>query len=711
MKFLSLKMRNWRSFHGDHEIHFSTDPERPVTLLLGPNGAGKTALLNAFTWAIYGSFTEGFKLPESLVNFEAINLESTAEAMVEIRLTHNDDEYCVKRITDAHRQVGHENELTVTKNGQPAVEDDIHRVLPKPLKDVFFFDSETFSSASILDGRAAGQEVAFDVGAAIRSLLSGDIYDKASDDLRDAIASETLKPPKGVRVDSIEKALKEYEQQQAMLNATEERQKELPASLAIAKDQAGKAKIEAERYDPQEMKKWQKEYERLDAQKRRAEEAVAKCDEIYVEIAKGAHSYFSQHAIREAIERLNTAESIGLMPPRVHESVLDKTIEQGKCALCLEELTAESRKRIQTLRDHVSAAEVAVRGLEARTILKAYRDNGVSNIERLKEFVTSLTGVLNLRGPAADSDLKIIASVVRSCIDVANAQEVKAIREFDEFNASNTVQLPASGKSPVEIAMLKQAEADHLENELSGMEEKVNSLRKKTEDAFNNYKEKSGKSDAHKLKTDAIEALRAAKSYFDAARQGLEEFGRADFEKAINATYSDLIAKPLEIRVGKDFSIKVHQKGSSVEMPLSQSESVLLLISFLGAIARLAPHYEEIATQGKQFVRIGDVSTSQKSGFPVVLDAPTSPFDGEYEADVVKALPNLLPQVIVPVSAKSVGVWEGISGKIGNAYVMELTSSNSTNRVVRWNGMDHNYSIQDSEVYPARTRIVSLLKG
>ena len=42
MKFVLLKMRNWRPFHGDHEIEFSVDPERPVTLLLGPNGAGKT---------------------------------------------------------------------------------------------------------------------------------------------------------------------------------------------------------------------------------------------------------------------------------------------------------------------------------------------------------------------------------------------------------------------------------------------------------------------------------------------------------------------------------------------------------------------------------------------------------------------------------------------------------------------------------------------
>ena len=68
MKFLQLRMLNWRSFAGEQEIKFSTDPERPVTLLFGPNGAGKTALLNAFTWALYGTFTDGFDRHESLVN-------------------------------------------------------------------------------------------------------------------------------------------------------------------------------------------------------------------------------------------------------------------------------------------------------------------------------------------------------------------------------------------------------------------------------------------------------------------------------------------------------------------------------------------------------------------------------------------------------------------------------------------------------------------
>ena len=82
--------------------------------------------------------------------------------------------------------------------------------------------------------------------------------------------------------------------------------------------------------------------------------------------------------------------------------------------------------------------------------------------------------------------------------------------------------------------------------------------------------------------------------------------------------------------------------------------------------------------------------------------------DEEYEIDVVDALPNLLPQIIVPVSAKSVAVWERIAAKVGKTYVMELTSNTTSDRKVSWNGKDHIYSVCDEQIVPARTRIAPL---
>ncbi len=709
MKFISLKMRNWRSFHGDHEIEFSIDPARPVTLLLGPNGAGKTALLNAFTWAIYGEFTDGFDHTDRLVNLAAVDLSANAETFVDVHLQHEGNDYSVKRRTNAHRQITGEYDLVITKNGERAVEADIHRILPRPLKDLFFFPAETFSTASVLKGENGGEGASFDVRDAIRSLLSGDIYRNASKDLREAIKSDTLKPPKkGHGQEAVESAHRQYEQAESMLSSAEERKDKLPDLLSAASKQAARAKQEAERYDPKEIQKWSNENARLSKQVADTEQMEKKANALYVDLARSSHLYFAEYAVELAIRRLNQAEDAGLMPPRVHESVLDKTLESGQCSLCHSPLNDTSRERVTMLRDRVGDAQVAVRGLEARTMLKQFLKRNSTEIDRLREEIDDLATSLQTDPPPKDASFKILAAVVRTCISVADALLRQAKIELEQFTKESTIDRPADGKSPVDIAILAQQRFDLINEELLAMPEKIENLRKIRDAAFKDYKEKSGKSDDHKQKSTAIEILQQAQSYFEAASQGLEEFGRADFEKAINETYADLIAKPFTIRVESDFSIRVLLSGSGETMPLSQSEKVLLLIAFLGAIARLAPHYEEIAKQREQFTATGNVETSKRTGFPVVLDAPTSPLDEQYEIDVVDALPNLLPQVIVPVSAKSVTVWERIGDKIGKAYVMELTSNTASDRKVNWNGKDYTYSICDEQIVPARTRIAPL---
>lgn len=708
MKFISLKMRNWRSFHGDHEIGFSQDPNRPVTLLLGPNGAGKTGLLNAFTWCLYGQFTEGFDHSDRLVNLESADVDPAAETWVKVVLQHDNDEFRIRRSTDARRQVTSEYEVVVTKNGERATEDDIHRILPKPLKDLFFFPAETFSTASVLKGDNPGDGTSFDVGTAIRSLLSGDIYDHASEDLRQAMENQALKPPKNYRDETIDKAQRQYEQAQDELNEAEKRRGQLPALLGRAREQAAKAKKDAERYNPEEIRNWEKEKERLRWQVTEAVRAADRANVLYVDLARHAHRHFSRCAIATAIARLDLAEAAGLMPPRIDESVLQRTLETGRCVLCHEPLEDDARRRVETLRTRVGDAQVAIRGLEARTTLRQYAETHNNELDRLREEIAELAEELEVDVPPEHADMKLIRAVLRTCIDVADRLLTKAQREFDDFNANNGIELPADGKSPVEIAMVRQALVDALQSEFGGVDERIDTLNNKVKETFSDYQVKSGKSNDHKLKTSAIAILQEAKSYFDAARKGLEEFGRRDFQKAINSTYSDLISKPFEIRVDTDFSINVFLRHSDEKMPLSQSEKVLLLIAFLGAIARLAPHYEEIAKQSQQLQLTGGVETSRASGFPVVLDSPTSPLDEEYEVEVVTTLPSLLPQVIVPVSAKSVSVWERIESQIGCTYVMELTSSTASNRIVHWLGKDYTYSTEDENVIPARTRITRI---
>ncbi|MEU5222163.1 AAA family ATPase [Streptomyces toyocaensis] len=708
MKFVTLVMRNWRSFHGDHRVEFSIDPRKPVTLILGPNGAGKTALLNAFTWALYGEFTDGFASPSKLVNVDAVEMDPSAETWVELTLVHEKDEFRIRRVTDAHRQAAGEYDLTVTKNGERAVEDDIYRILPKALKDLFFFPAETFSTANVLEGSRPGEGSSLNIGQAIRSLLAGDIYDRAIEDLRKAIESEALKPPKNYSDNTVEEARRRYAQAQEELNSAEERRDALPGLLADARDKASKAKKDAERYNPEEIKKWEREYEQRTARVRQAESATQRAYELYLDLARKAHLHFSQSAVYSAISQLDLAEKAGLMPPRIHESVLDKTLNDCRCTLCGEPLSKEANERIKRLRAHVGDARIAVRGMETRSLLVRHTTQKDMAVANLRDEIASLASDLGVAGPQQGADMRMLQAVLRTCLDMAERLLGNATRELMEFTETQDVERPPAGQSPVEIAMVRQKSVDILAAESKGIEAEIEALSSKVGELLSDYTKKSSKSEGHKRKTAAIEILREVKKFFDTARKGLNRFGREDFEKAINATYSDLIAKPYQIHVGEDFGITVRFPGKDEEIPLSQSEKVLVLIAFLGAIARLAPLYEEIARNRQQLKRTGSVDTSRSHGFPVVLDSPTSPLDDEYEADVVNALPRLLPQVVVLVSAKSVAVWEGIAGSVGSANIMELTSRSSSNRTVQWNGKDHIYSAQDEGVAHARTRMTNI---
>lgn len=55
MKLHSITLTNFRQFKDEQRFDLQSDVLKPVTLLFGANGAGKTTVLNAFTWALYGS--------------------------------------------------------------------------------------------------------------------------------------------------------------------------------------------------------------------------------------------------------------------------------------------------------------------------------------------------------------------------------------------------------------------------------------------------------------------------------------------------------------------------------------------------------------------------------------------------------------------------------------------------------------------------------
>lgn len=85
MRLIELSLRNFRSYFGEHKFDFRA---RRLIAIVGPTGAGKSTILDAITFALYGSTPRtGMKNFASLINQRA------TEAMVRLRFEADGQEW------------------------------------------------------------------------------------------------------------------------------------------------------------------------------------------------------------------------------------------------------------------------------------------------------------------------------------------------------------------------------------------------------------------------------------------------------------------------------------------------------------------------------------------------------------------------------------------------------------------------------------------
>jgi len=91
MKLKSLKLENFRQ-HEDSYIDFSDG----ITVINGTNGSGKTTILEAISWAIYG--TEAARGNKDTIKFN--KAKAKAKVRVELIFSLDDEEYKIERYLD-----------------------------------------------------------------------------------------------------------------------------------------------------------------------------------------------------------------------------------------------------------------------------------------------------------------------------------------------------------------------------------------------------------------------------------------------------------------------------------------------------------------------------------------------------------------------------------------------------------------------------------
>jgi len=184
MKLKRLSIVNFRSFFAMHDVEFSTDEDRKLTIFVGSNGNGKTNLINAIYWCLTGELTESLKRKslssQRIVHIDAIKDDPYAEASCELSFEHEGVSY---RAVRKYSKKGESFDVfQIEKDGRtsprPNQQNFIQTFIPKSLSNWFFYDAEALTSQGHL--QLSGSEK---FKAALRKTLGFELLEKTILDL------------------------------------------------------------------------------------------------------------------------------------------------------------------------------------------------------------------------------------------------------------------------------------------------------------------------------------------------------------------------------------------------------------------------------------------------------------------------------------------------------------------------------------------------
>lgn len=142
MRPIELSLRDFRSYSGEHKFDFR---DRRLIAIVGPTGAGKSTILDAITFALYGSTPRtGMRNFSSLINQRAV------EAMVRLRFEADGAEWEATR--SIRRKGGNQYALSRhdANSAEPAERLIMAEDVNKKVKELLGLDYDAFTRSVLL---------------------------------------------------------------------------------------------------------------------------------------------------------------------------------------------------------------------------------------------------------------------------------------------------------------------------------------------------------------------------------------------------------------------------------------------------------------------------------------------------------------------------------------------------------------------------------
>ena len=651
MKLQTVQLKNFRQFYGETpRLRLAPTASRNVSVIHGNNGSGKTALLNAFTWALFETFTNAFQISDQLVNKRAIREAEQGEqvdAWVEVTFEHGDRRYLLRRSIDVLRTSGHpgwesrgrpratlqscglDGKWKVHEQVGPA----IGRVLPPDLHTYFFFDGERIEQIGQLDDKKEQRRL----GDATKKLLGIEVLIRGRqhlDDVRKQLEQE-LERIGDPETKSFVHTKMALEKERA---AVIERLKELDSNADNAK--ARQKEIEQRLRTLEGARSIQHRRDELIREKEARKESLLQTRlNLGTVISTKAYAAFLSEQISAFRTMIEGLREQGELPAGIKRQFVDDLLDKGSC-ICERSLAPAS---------------------EARLAVEAWRERtGLADVEEKAIYLGGEIGMLEQDVPTT--------------LEAIDQMQVRSASDGEELARIET-----------ELDEIREALKSNPKEEISGLESHRDQLEEELEEINRDYGKHSERRDAidqeikacdkriaeHEVQEERQDVAQRrvrlaiqARDVVQEVRDLLEAAFRKKLGQRINQLFSKISVTPYVPKLADDWSLRLLESagGSPLPVAASQGESQILSLSFIGSIIALA----------RETLARGEITGPESAVYPIVMDSPFGSLDGTYRHQIAEHIPALADQVVLMATRTQ---WRGeveesLSRRISRQYVL-----------------------------------------
>lgn len=633
MRLLSLVISDFRGFYGQQQVDFAADDKKRVTVLHGENGAGKTNFLNAIHWCITGKFTPRFQDQKLLVNKEAFK-EGRRDCYVEILFKDEESsggkQYRVRRSTTNEKQISFE--VYEIERGNSKLVDRgeslIQLLLPPGLISWFFFDAEAIGSLEL-----SGSE---EFKKGLRKTLGFELIDKLLVDL-DAVQAKIRREVASqsndkqlmalqAEMDNIDRVLPG---QESTLEALQEKIKSKDIQMSQANANLNKlpqAEPIQRRRDSEENKK-----------KRLEDEHKLLSAKASILVGRAAPALVLNDLTIKLEGKLEDQEVKGRLPAPYSDQLVKDILDLETC-ICgrpLKEGSHEAHK-ISELLKFASTGVLNQRISDVRYLIRDIERNASEfpvQISEIRQKISSTDREI----AKCEDEIKDLTKQLQG-IDVSEIQKIE--KEYQQF----------------------KRELISLNQQLGAMAQQIDQNKRRYKDLKSQHESASRRLKvSEKLKTQLEKVVKLT----DYIRRSLQD----QEARALNILALELNTV-LEKYLTKHYKAKINASNYAVQLVdddgknvgHSTGEGQVLKFAFIATVVALAAKKTQEKIQWMTEPTIA----------PLVLDAPFSALDPEYQGSVAKNLALQTTQLVLMISSAAWGekVEAALDGVIGKRYLI-----------------------------------------